>query len=173
MARPLVIYRLRVFVDSYVIFAIAKRAEEERPWAIIMKVAPKNPIIENERAPAISSPIWPIDEYAISAFRSVCRKQIIDEMIAPHRAILIIKEGRVELGGVNIVDIWSRPYPPNFNKIAAKIMEPATGASTCALGSHKCVKNSGSLTINARFVINHQTIIMFSLIDGKSQGRNM
>lgn len=43
-------------------FAIANRAEEERPWAIIINVAPKNPIVENDRAPAISSPIWPTDE---------------------------------------------------------------------------------------------------------------
>lgn len=28
-------------------------------------------------------------------------------------------------------------------------MEPATGASTCALGSHKCTENRGSFTRNA------------------------
>ena len=29
------------------------------------------------------------------------------------------------------------PYPPNFRRIAARIIDPATGASTCAFGSHK------------------------------------
>lgn len=43
-------------------FAIAKSAEEDRPWATIIKVAPKNPILVKERAPAINSPICPTDE---------------------------------------------------------------------------------------------------------------
>lgn len=29
------------------------------------------------------------------------------------------------------------PYPPSLSKIAAKIILPAIGASTCALGNHK------------------------------------
>ena len=41
------------------------------------------------------------------------------------------------------------PYPPNFRRIAAKIIDPATGASTCALGSHKCKPKIGTLTRNA------------------------
>lgn len=41
------------------------------------------------------------------------------------------------------------PYPPNFNKIAARIMDPAIGASTCAFGNHRCRKNIGVLTKNA------------------------
>lgn len=46
-----------------------------------------------------------------------------------------------------IQDIWGvermrglnrrRPYPPSFKRIAAKTIEPVTGASTCALGSHR------------------------------------
>jgi hypothetical protein len=38
------------------------------------------------------------------------------------------------------------PYPPSFNKMAAKTIEPAIGASTCALGSHRCTENIGSFT---------------------------
>ena len=30
-----------------------------------------------------------------------------------------------------------KPYPPIFRRIAARIIDPATGASTCAFGSHK------------------------------------
>lgn len=33
--------------------------------------------------------------------------------------------------------IRSRPYLPSFRRIAARIIDPATGASTCAFGSHK------------------------------------
>jgi len=44
--------------------------------------------------------------------------------------------------------------------MAAKIIEPAIGASTCALGNHKCVENIGSFTRNP--VINRsQNMFMF------------
>ncbi len=42
------------------------------------------------------------------------------------------------------------PYPPNFRRTAARIMEPATGASTCALGSQRWAPYSGIFTRNAR-----------------------
>lgn len=40
------------------------------------------------------------------------------------------------------------PYPPNFSRMAANTILPAIGASTCAFGSHKWVKNIGSFTKN-------------------------
>lgn len=49
------------------------------------------------------------------------------------------------------------PYPPSFNNTAAKIIDPTTGASTCALGSHRCPKKIGSFTKNA--VINLKVTI--------------
>ena len=72
----------------------------------------------------------------------------------PHNVNLIntIFVGR-DIGGIKY-DIRNIPYPPNFNNTAARIIEPATGASTWALGSHKCIKNNGSFTIKARFIIN-------------------
>jgi len=48
-----------------------------------------------------------------------------------------------------------KSYPPSFSKIAARIIDPATGASTWALGSHKCSENSGNFTINAIISIVH------------------
>lgn len=42
-----------------------------------------------------------------------------------------------------------KPYPPSFNKTAARIMEPATGASTCAFGSQRCVPYMGNFTKKA------------------------
>lgn len=47
--------------------------------------------------------------------------------------------------GINRIN----PYPPSFNKIAAKIIDPSKGASTWALGNHKWVKNIGIFTKNA------------------------
>jgi len=42
------------------------------------------------------------------------------------------------------------PYPPNFKSTPAKIIDPATGASTWALGSHKCTEYIGILTKKAK-----------------------
>jgi hypothetical protein len=56
------------------------------------------------------------------------------------------------------------PYPPNFNKIPARIMDPATGASTWALGNHKWVVYRGIFTKNAKIEINHQ--IFKNFIEG-------
>jgi len=38
------------------------------------------------------------------------------------------------------VAITLNPKVPSFSKMAAKIMDPNTGASTCALGSHLWTK---------------------------------
>lgn len=51
------------------------------------------------------------------------------------------------------------PYPPNFNKIAAKIIDPTTGASTWALGSHKWPKKIGNFTKNAKNSLNKNRIL--------------
>lgn len=42
-----------------------------------------------------------------------------------------------------------RPYPPNFNRIPARIIDPPTGASTWALGSHWWTKYIGNFTRKA------------------------
>jgi len=63
----------------------------------------------------------------------------------------------------NIFIIRIRPYPPSFSRMAAKIIEPAIGASTWALGSHKCVENIGNFTINPVTSIN-QKIEEFTLV---------
>jgi hypothetical protein len=56
-----------------------------------------------------------------------------------------------------------RPYPPNFSRMAARIIDPAIGASTCALGSHRCVENIGNFTMNPVTSIS-QKIVEFILI---------
>lgn len=58
--------------------------------------------------------------------------------------------GLIELIRLGMV-IVSRIIPkvPNLRRIPAKIIDPATGASTCALGSHRWRKNIGALAKNA------------------------
>lgn len=51
-----------------------------------------------------------------------------------------------------------RPYPPSFKRTPAKIIDPATGASTWALGSQRWVRNKGVFTRKAVIVINHQSV---------------
>src|SRR5580692_1898822 len=41
-----------------------------------------------------------------------------------------------------------KPYPPIFRRIAARITEPAVGASTCASGSQVCTGHIGIFTAN-------------------------
>lgn len=41
------------------------------------------------------------------------------------------------------------PYPPSFSSKAARSMDPAMGASTWALGSHRCKPYRGALTMKA------------------------
>ena len=50
------------------------------------------------------------------------------------------------------------PYPPNLSSTAAKIIDPAIGASTCAFGSHKCNPYSGILIIKAISNANHHIV---------------
>lgn len=41
------------------------------------------------------------------------------------------------------------PYPPSFRRSAASSMDPAMGASTWALGSHRWSPYKGAFTMNA------------------------
>lgn len=94
-------------------------------------VAPFTPHEDNVKIPAATILIWPTDEYAISAFRSVCRRQIILVISVPHMQ-KVIRGREIFLAEINknIIVVRARPYPPNFKRIAARIIDPAIGAST-------------------------------------------
>lgn len=47
--------------------------------------------------------------------------------------------------------------------MAAKIMDPATGASTCALGSHRCRENIGTFTRKAIMQNKAETFDIFPI----------
>jgi len=84
---------------------------------------------------------------------SDCRKQIIDVITPPTIATAIIGFINVLFKWLKIIIIRASPYPPNLRRIAAKIIEPATGASTWAFGSQRCTENNGSFTKNAKIII--------------------
>lgn len=81
-------------------------------------------------------------------------------MAAPPSEIARIN-GLIELIRLGIVKARRIiPNVPNFNRIPARIMDPATGASTWALGSHRWRKNIGALAKNAiNRDIDHQKLI--------------
>ena len=125
---------------------------DENPWATIMN----NPPIKDKTLPELNAiitiPKWATDEYAINTFMSICRRQINLTTTAPNP----LKDDR---------NIESRPplnkgfsknhlNPPNFSSNPAKIIEPVNGASTWALGNHKCTPYMGNLTKNADIVRN-------------------
>lgn len=51
-----------------------------------------------------------------------------------------------------------KPYPPSLSRTAASTIEPATGASTWALGSQRWTPYRGILTRKARRQAIHQNL---------------
>lgn len=111
-------------------YAMKNRREDLRPWAIIIAIAPFIPNFVLERSPAIISPMWLTDEYAISDFRSDWRRQISDVRTPPTSAIDSIGDSSLMFMVGNDMIIRANPYPPSFSRIAASTIDPATGAST-------------------------------------------
>jgi hypothetical protein len=58
------------------------------------------------------------------------------------------------------------PYLPSFRRMAARTIEPASGASTWAFGSQRCKEKIGILTKKAIIVITHHTEIIRPLTGG-------
>lgn len=110
------------------------------PWAIIRNKAPAQPHCVWDIIPAVTRPMWLIEEYAINDFRSVCRRHRSLAIQAPHNLNVRIGVANVWEAMGKKVDMRHRPYPPSFSKMPARIIDPATGASTCALGSHRCTR---------------------------------
>lgn len=134
---PLVSITLRVDVILQLIFAIQNSADDLNPWAIIIDSLATIPSFELVNIPATINPICPTDEYAIIDFISDCRKQIIEVITPPTIATEIIGFISSLFMCLKIIIIRASPYPPSFSRMAARIIDPATGASTWAFGSHK------------------------------------
>lgn len=63
--------------------------------------------------------------------------QIILVITPPHMAILENSGPKEYVRGCRREEIRKIPYPPSFRRSPARIIDPATGASTWAFGSHK------------------------------------
>lgn len=152
-------------------FAKENRQEEHRPWAINIIRAPCQPHEVLDIIPPVATPMWLTEEYAIKALTSVCRMQISLAITPPINDTLINGRERFLLRRINFVAIRSSPYLPSFRRMPARIIDPATGASTCALGSHRCVVYRGVLTRNAITVSNHQIVLVLGLNGNIQFGR--
>merc|ERR1712198_361745 len=87
-------------------------------WSIII-IAPLIPHEYNDNTPIIIKAIWTTEEYAIITFISLIIRQTIPRTPPPNKEILIIDlKSKEELNNDPKRII---PYPPNFNKIPARI----------------------------------------------------
>jgi len=118
--------------------------------------APFHPHEVNSEIPRITNAIWPTEEYAINDLISVCRIQTRLVITPPQIAILLHRGLILNIRWGNIKVIRKIPYPPSFSSNPARIIDPAIGASTWALGNQRWKINIGILTKNARTVIVHQ-----------------
>lgn len=80
-------------------------------------------------------------------------------MIIPHSESIMKGQAIKFVRGLSIVVIRIIPYPPSFRSTAASTMDPAIGASTCALGSHRCKPYSGIFTMNAIIHASHMKML--------------
>lgn len=76
--------------------------------------------------------------------------------------------------GSRTIEIRIMPYPPSFSRIAARIIEPAMGASTWALGSHRWIPYRGILTMKAIIQASHRILLdHVRSIDGQLSAMSM
>lgn len=92
-------------------------------------------------------------------FKSVWRRQIELVIIMPHRDSIMNGYAMKSVTGFRSNVIRSMPYPPSFSKTAARTIEPAIGASTWALGSHRWRPYSGIFTMKAIMHANHMNTL--------------
>lgn len=119
---------------------------------------------------AITNAIWLAEDKVIKDFNSVCHRQIELVMTIPHNEGRINGQAMVLVLGSRITEIRIIPQPPSFSKIAAKTIDPTTGASTCALGSHEWTPYSGILMRNAIILASHKILDHVWLNEVKLRG---
>jgi hypothetical protein len=126
---PLLMNNLREFDISYIFLAMRNMADEEKAWAIMVVNDALRLQFDMEDILAVMNLMWATDEYAIIAFMSFCRRHNSLVNITPINPTLMRVCLIVGVNGIFVM-MRSRPNPPNFSKIAARIIDPASGAST-------------------------------------------
>lgn len=122
--------------------------EEQIPWDNIIKDPANTPNFLLERKTKITKHMCDTEVYAINFFISFSNIQII-LIIAPPK-ILNIFNSKTKLSALIKYIKRKIPNPANLSKMAAKTMEPLTGASTWARGSQVWKKNIGNFTKNPK-----------------------
>src|SRR3989304_1286232 len=125
-------------------------APVDSPWLTIWSTPPAIACSVNAKVPSTTNPRCDTDEYATRRFTSVWMSATIAPYTIPISAITEIASAKYrEASGnsdrLNLI----RPYAPIFSSTAARITEPAVGASVWASGSHVWSGNSGTFTPNA------------------------
>ena len=91
--------------------------------------------------------MWITEENAIRILVSITWQQIKEIQVIPTKETLTTN---VLINHEFIRFSYKiNPHPPNFNKMAARNIEPTTGASTWALGSHIWSPAMGNFVKNA------------------------
>lgn len=81
---------------------------------------------------------------------------------------MALQKGDMEKVSIGIMlDSRSIPYPPSFSNSPAKIIDPETGASTCAFGNHKWKKYIGIFTKKASIDIIHHSLVNLGIVKDK------
>jgi len=124
--------------------APANNPDEQIPCASIILTPPSTHHIFIKNRHTIIIDICTTEEYAITTFISLFKIHIMPKILPPIKLILINKYINILFPDKNQTRI--KPYPPNFNSTPAKIIDPDTGASTCAFGSHKWTEYIGNFT---------------------------
>jgi len=119
---------LRECERSYIMLAQENIPEEHTPCANIIIILPK--ILQKffDKIFTIIRAMCTTEEYAIITFISLFIKHTTLNSLPPNKEKIIKNKVRFSLFTNMIIRI--NPYPPNFNKTPAKIMDPPTGAST-------------------------------------------
>lgn len=140
---------LRVCLALYSKKLYKNPPEELIPWLTNTKytqaIELKDPLPNNNSTNAI----WATEEKAINTFISVAwvHRALTSKKAQTPTALNIPERKKFIL--INLF-ILINPNPPSLSRIAAKNIDPTTGASTWALGSHMWKKNIGSFTKKAK-----------------------
>lgn len=130
-------------------WAIRNIPEETIPWEIIINMAPIIPIVVFVIILRAIVFMWTIDEWAISFLMSIEFRHTSLITKDPQRFVDRIKVVMLFSTKVDRAVIFISPYPPSFRRMPANTMDPETGASTWAFGSHKWTSQHGSFTKKA------------------------